>query len=91
WYDHSDKGAQPSELVMSIIGEERQAMGKADPSIPTEHVMPRILGAMTREAEAVLAEGIARSADHIDVVMVNGYGFPRWKGGPMFAARAVAD
>ena len=46
---------------------------------------------MTREAEAVLAEGIARSADDIDVVMVNGYGFPRWKGGPMFASRAVAD
>ena len=91
WYDHSDKGAQPSELVMSIIAEERQMMGKADPSFPTEHVMPRILGAMTREAEAVLAEGIARSADDIDVVMVNGYGFPRWKGGPMFASRAAAD
>ena len=91
WYDHSDKGAQPSELVMSIIAEERQMMGKADPSFPTEHVMPRMLGAMTREAEAVLAEGIARSADDIDVVMVNGYGFPRWKGGPMFASRAAVD
>ena len=32
------------------------------------------------------AEGIARSAEAIDVVMINGYGFPRWKGGPMYMA-----
>lgn len=89
WYDHSDAGAKPSEVVMSIIAEERQAMGAVGSSFDTEDVMPRILGAMTREAEAVLAEGIARSADDIDVVMVNGYSFPRWKGGPMFAARSA--
>ena len=87
WYDHSDAGAQPSEVVLSIIAEERQAMGAAGGDCADADVMPRILGAMTREAEAVLAEGIARSADDIDVVMVNGYSFPRWKGGPMFAAR----
>jgi 3-hydroxyacyl-CoA dehydrogenase len=87
WYDHADGTAQPSEVVMSIIAEERQAMGAAGSGFADADVMPRILGAMTREAEAVLAEGIARSADDIDVVMVNGYSFPRWKGGPMFAAR----
>lgn len=87
WYDYSDAGTQPSEVVMSIIAEERQAMGAEGSSFADADVMPRILGAMTREAEAVLAEGIARSADDIDVVMVNGYSFPRWKGGPMFAAR----
>jgi 3-hydroxyacyl-CoA dehydrogenase len=87
WYDYSDAGAKTSEVVLSIITEERQAMGAAGSGFADADVMPRILGAMTREAEAVLAEGIARSADDIDVVMVNGYSFPRWKGGPMFAAR----
>ena len=87
WYDHADGTARPSDVVMSIIAEERQAMGAAGHAFATEDVMPRILGAMTREAENVLAEGIARTADDIDVVMVNGYSFPRWKGGPMFAAR----
>ena len=43
--------------------------------------MQRILGALSSEAHKVLSEGIARSADDIDVVLVNGYGFPRWKAG----------
>lgn len=49
--------------------------------------MARILARMQAEAQAVLDEGIARTAEDIDVVMVNGYGFPRYRGGPMFLAR----
>ena len=49
--------------------------------------MRRILTSMQTEAQAVLAEGVAASADDIDVVMVNGYGFPRWRGGPMYMLR----
>ena len=49
--------------------------------------MARILAAMASEGQAILAEGIAQSAEAIDVVMINGYGFPRHKGGPMFAAK----
>ena len=48
--------------------------------------MPRILAAMRAEGRAILAEGIAASPEAIDVVMVNGYGFPRWRGGPMWRA-----
>ena len=43
-----------------------------------------LLAALRAEAEAVLAEGIARRAADVDVAMVNGYGYPRWRGGPMF-------
>ena len=42
---------------------------------------------MLFEGQAIVAEGIAQSSEAIDVVMVNGYGFPRHKGGPMFAAK----
>ena len=87
WYDYTDGKATPSDAVTAIIAEERQAMGVAGAVFETKDVMPRILGAMVQEAEAVLAAGIARSAADIDVVMVNGYGFPRWKGGPLFAVR----
>ena len=38
------------------------------------------------EGKAILAEGIAERASDIDLVMINGYGFPAYKGGPMFAA-----
>ncbi len=87
WYDYTDGKATPSDAVTAIIADERQAMGVADAVFETKDVMPRILGAMVQEAEAVLAEGIASSAADIDVVMVNGYGFPRWKGGSLFTVR----
>jgi 3-hydroxyacyl-CoA dehydrogenase len=42
---------------------------------------------MQQEGQKIVNEGIAQTPDAIDVVMVNGYGFPRWRGGPMFMAR----
>ena len=41
---------------------------------------------MAAEGKAILAEGIAERASDIDLVLINGYGFPAYKGGPMFAA-----
>ncbi|MCR9107353.1 3-hydroxyacyl-CoA dehydrogenase NAD-binding domain-containing protein [Marivita sp. XM-24bin2] len=83
WYDYVDGRAQPSQHVAKVIDEERDAERMA---LSQDDIVSRILGALRREAEALLEEGIARSADDIDVVMVNGYGFPRWTGGPMFSA-----
>jgi len=48
-------------------------------------IQSRILQAMGDEGQKILAEGIARSAADIDIVFIMGYGFPRWRGGPMFA------
>lgn len=42
---------------------------------------------MANEAALLLAEGVARRASDVDVVLVQGYGFPRWEGGPVFWAR----
>lgn len=42
---------------------------------------------MQAEASRVLDEGIALKGDDIDVVMMSGYGFPRWRGGPMFMGK----
>ena len=41
---------------------------------------------MAAEGKAILAEGIALKPSDIDLVEVHGYGYPRWRGGPMFAA-----
>ena len=51
--------------------------------------MPRnliwaLLAAMAAEGHAIVAEGVAASSADVDLVEVHGYGFPRWKGGPMF-------
>ncbi|MEW9837122.1 hypothetical protein [Mesorhizobium marinum] len=48
--------------------------------------MARLLGAMAAEGDRLLANGIAQRASDIDLVLINGYGFPAHKGGPMFVA-----
>ncbi|MBD8687654.1 MULTISPECIES: enoyl-CoA hydratase-related protein [unclassified Rhizobium] len=48
------------------------------------------LAAMVREAERVMEEGIAETPGDVDVVMVNGFGFPRWLGGPLYWATSDA-
>jgi 3-hydroxyacyl-CoA dehydrogenase len=85
WYDHDDQGrARPSAAVLSVIRDERAAMGRpGTASLPDDIALARILAALRAEADQVLAEGIAARAADIDVVMVNGYGYPRWRGGPL--------
>ncbi len=89
WFNYPDgsRRGEPDPIVEAIIIEEAAASGVTRRSFSAEEIIERILGAMVSEGEAILAEGIAQSAEAIDVVMINGYGFPRHKGGPMFAAK----
>ncbi len=82
WYDYRGGAGVPSDFVASAIAHERSRRGVAPRPFARGEIMDRILRRMQSEAEAVLSEGIAQSAADIDVVMVNGYGFPRWRGGP---------
>lgn len=84
WYDYPDAAAVPSPVTEAIIREESAARGIARRGFGADEIMGRILAVMQAEGRAILAEGIAGSPEAIDVVMVNGYGFPRAKGGPMF-------
>jgi 3-hydroxyacyl-CoA dehydrogenase len=70
--------------VTELIEAESARKGVAREPFDTDRIMGRILGVMQGEGEALLAEGIAASPEAIDVVMINGFGFPRWRGGPMF-------
>ncbi len=87
-YPEGSRRGDPDPIVEAIILEEAAASGVTRRSFTAEEIIDRILGAMVAEGEAILAEGIAQSSEAIDVVMINGYGFPRHKGGPMFAAKA---
>ncbi|MQT12619.1 3-hydroxyacyl-CoA dehydrogenase NAD-binding domain-containing protein [Segnochrobactrum spirostomi] len=69
-----------------ILAEERAAKGIAARTFTPETIARRALLAMVNEGAKILEEGIALRASDIDVVMIAGYGFPRWLGGPMFAA-----
>jgi 3-hydroxyacyl-CoA dehydrogenase len=52
-----------------------------------EEIQRRALLAMVNEASLLISEGVAQHATDVDVVLVNGYGFPRWEGGVVFWAR----
>lgn len=86
WYEYPNGARKgiPDPIVEQIIDDERAAAGITPQKFTTEELQTRILNAMTSEGQKILDEGIARSASDIDMVMILGYGFPRWKGGPMF-------
>lgn len=83
WHNYQDgKEARAPEVEALIISEaKRKSITRK--SFTADDIMRRILKRMQSEAQLILSEGIASSADDIDVVMVNAYGFPRWTGGPM--------
>ena len=86
WYNYASGKAMPDPDVEALIEAESRSRGIVRCTFSDGQIMERILGAMQRESHAVLSEGIARRASDIDVAMVLGYGFPRWRGGPMFMA-----
>ena len=92
WYDYAGGSATgtPSPVTERIILEESAKRGITRHHVTSDEIMRRIIAVMRSEGRAILAEGIAGSPAAIDVVMVNGYGFPRWRGGPMWLAEGAA-
>jgi 3-hydroxyacyl-CoA dehydrogenase len=88
WYDYPEgaTSGRPSPVTEAVILENSDRRSITRRSFGADEIMERILTAMQSEGRAILAEEIAASPDAIDVVMVNGYGFPRWRGGPMWMA-----
>lgn len=86
WYDYDGGKARPSSEVDAIIAEERERAGVQPTRFTREQIQRRILAVIVNEGARVLEEGISLRPSDIDLVFVNGYGFPRLKGGPMFAA-----
>src|SRR5260370_40873359 len=58
-------------------------------TISRDEIVDRTIFALVNEGAHLLGEGIALRAADIDVVYLNGYGFPAWRGGPMFYADTV--
>lgn len=86
WYAYPDGKRTVDPEVAAMIEAARAEKGIVPRSFTAEEIVGRLLKAMATEGEVLLAEGIAARASDIDLVMINGYGFPASKGGPMFAA-----
>jgi 3-hydroxyacyl-CoA dehydrogenase len=91
WYDYKpgDRAAIPSDLVNKIVLEESARLGIERRKISEEEIVQRALYSLINEGARILAEGIALRASDIDVVYLTGYGFPDFRGGPLFYADEV--
>jgi len=87
WYDYDDKrNPSPSPRVAEIIDEFRKRTGAAQHAVTDQEIVERTLYPMVNEGAKILAEGKAQRASDIDVVWIYGYGWPAYRGGPMFWA-----
>ncbi|MCS6854335.1 MAG: 3-hydroxyacyl-CoA dehydrogenase NAD-binding domain-containing protein, partial [Elioraea sp.] len=88
WYRYGPDGrtGEPDAETERIIRETAARLGKTPRAIPPEEILDRMVLSMVNEGARVLAEGIAARASDIDVVFVHGYGWPAWRGGPMWYA-----
>jgi 3-hydroxyacyl-CoA dehydrogenase len=87
FYDYDEK-RQPSSsaVVQQIIEDFAKKQGVERREISDQEIVERTLYTMVNEGAKILAEGIAQRASDIDVVWVYGYGWPVYRGGPMFWA-----
>ena len=91
WYDYKpgERNALPSEVVNQIILEESARLGIKRRKISDEEIVERALYSLINEGARLLEEGVAQRSSDIDVVYIAGYGFPDYRGGPMFYADTI--
>ena len=87
YYDHdAARNAAPSAVTERLILDFAARQGVARRAIADEEILERCLYPMVNEGAKILDEGIAARASDIDTVWLCGYGWPRYRGGPMFWA-----
>src|SRR4029453_19006602 len=88
-YPQGARTGTPDPDVASIIEEERVKAGITPRTFTNEEIVCRYLAAMINEGAAVVHERIALRPLDVDVTLLYGYGFPRYRGGPMKNAHQV--
>ena len=91
WYRY-EKGSRkpiPDGEVERMLSEYRKELGLSPRKISDEEIVERCIFALANEGARILEEGIALRASDIDMVYLTGYGFPPYRGGPMFYADQV--
>jgi 3-hydroxyacyl-CoA dehydrogenase len=87
FYIHQGRAATPNEAVRPLI--EAARAGRTQRAFSPGEIQRFYMTAMVNEAAKVVGEGIARRPLDVDVTLLYGYGFPRWRGGPMHWADTV--
>ena len=88
-YEAGKRDAIPDPLTEQLLTEYRSANRIAARKISDDEVVERCIFALVNEGARILEEGIAARASDLDIVYLNGYGFPLHRGGPMLYADIV--
>src|SRR6202161_3896327 len=90
FYDYDEaRNAKPSPVVEKIILDFAAKKGINRRTISDDEILERCIYPMINEGAKILEEGKAQRASDIDIVWINGYGWPVYRGGPMFYADLV--
>jgi 3-hydroxyacyl-CoA dehydrogenase len=87
YYAYAGQERQADPQVDALIAAASMDRGIVRRALGQAEIVSRALLAMVNEACLLLADGVARRASDIDVALVNGFGFPRWEGGPVYWGR----
>jgi len=88
-YEAGSRTPLPDPEVQALIRREAARLGIAQRNISDDEILTRCIYPLINEGARILEERIAQGAGDIDVVWINGYGFPPYRGGPMHYADHV--
>ena len=91
WYRYEEGSRAPisDPAIHELIAGVSAELGIARRPISDDEIVPRCLYPLVNEGAKILEEGLALRASDVDVIWMHGYGFPRYRGGPMFWADLV--
>jgi len=88
-YESGSRTPVVNDEVTAIVIKESERVGIERRAIEDQEIVERLMFALINEGAEILSEGIAQRASDIDVIYAFGYGFPRYRGGPMFYAETI--
>lgn len=88
-YEEGSRKGEPDPEIEALIAGIAADKGITQREVPAQEIFERLIFAMINEGARILDEGIAARSSDVDLVWVNGYGWPAYEGGPMFHADLV--
>jgi 3-hydroxyacyl-CoA dehydrogenase len=85
-YEPGARNAIPDPIVTALIENFRKKKSITSRKVSNQEIVERCVYALVNEGARIVEDGTAQRSSDIDVVYLNGYGFPPWRGGPMFYA-----
>jgi 3-hydroxyacyl-CoA dehydrogenase len=88
-YEAGDRARHEDPEALALLRARAQQLGVPQRIHPDKEILDRCLYPLLNEGFRILQEGVVQRASDIDVVWTSGYGFPRYRGGPMFYAELI--